>query len=168
MSNNLELKKQVVADISEKLKAAQSLIVVEYKGLTVEQVTELRNQFRAAGVEYSVLKNTLVKRAANDLGITALDSHLEGPTAFAFGMKDSVAPAKVISEFIKKTKTENLKIKTGLLGTEPMTLNMIEVLASLPSREVLLSRLLGSLNSTVASFARVLDAIAKKQSGQEA
>lgn len=167
MSKNLEIKKQVVADIKEKFEQAHSVIVVEYKGLSVELATDLRAKFRAEGVDYCVLKNTLVKRAVNELGISDLDSFLEGPSAFAFGMKDAVAPAKIVSEFMKKDKTESLSIKSGLLGKELLTTKQIEALASLPSREVLLSRLLGSLNATVASFVRVLEAIRKKQAGED-
>ena len=106
MSKNLELKKAVVSEISEKLKNAQSMVIVSYKGITVEEVTELRNQFRAAGVEYCVLKNTLVRRALAELEITGLDEQLEGPNAFAFGMTDPAAPAKIVYDFINKTKND--------------------------------------------------------------
>ncbi|MDY5729928.1 MAG: 50S ribosomal protein L10 [Eubacteriales bacterium] len=167
MSKNFEIKQQVVADIKSKFEQAQSVVVVEYKGLTVEQVTDLRAKFREAGVDYCVLKNTLVKRATNELGITGLDEVLEGPSAFAFGMTDAVAPAKIISEFVKKNKTETIKVKSGLLGKEIISPAQIEALASLPSREVLLARLLGSLNATVASFVRVLEAIRKKEAGED-
>lgn len=167
MSKNLEIKKQAVAEIKEKFEHAHSVVVVEYKGLSVENATELRAKFRAEGVDYCVLKNTLVKRAANELGIDSLDSFLEGPSAFAFGMKDAVAPAKILSEFIKKDKTESITLKTGLLGKDALTVKQIEALAALPSREVLLARLLGSLNGTIASFVRVLEAIRKKQAGED-
>lgn len=167
MSKNLEIKKQAVADIKSKFENAQSVVVVEYKGLTVEQVTNLRATFRAQGVDYCVLKNTLVKRALHELDVDALDSFLEGPSAFAFGMTDAVAPAKIVSDFIKKEKSTALTIKTGLLGKEVLNAKQIESLASLPSKEVLIGRLLGSLNSTIASFVRVLDAIRKKQAGEE-
>lgn len=167
MSKNLEIKKQTVAEIKEKFENAHSVVVVEYKGLSVENATELRAKFRAEGVDYCVLKNTLVKRAANELGIDSLDSFLEGPSAFAFGMKDAVAPAKILSEFIKKDKTESITLKTGLLGKDALSVKQIEALAALPSREVLLARLLGSLNGTIASFVRVLEAIRKKQAGED-
>ena len=155
MSKNLELKKQVVSDIVKKFQDAQSVIVVKYSGLTVEQVTGLRAQFRANGVEYCVLKNTLVRRALKELNIEGLDEVLNGPSAFAFGMNDPVSPAKIINDFI---------VKTGLLGTELMSMEQIKALAEMPSREVLLARLVGSLQSSIASFVRVLDAIAKKDS----
>ena len=162
MSKNLELKKQVVSDIVKKFQDAQSVIIVNYNGLTVEQVTGLRAQFRAAGVDYCVLKNTLVRRALAELNIEGLDEVLNGPSAFAFGMNDPVSPAKILNDFITKNKTEAITIKAGLLGSDIMTLDQIKSLAETPSREVLLARLLGSLQSSIAGFVRVLDAIAKK------
>lgn len=164
MSKNLELKKQVVSDIVKKFQDAQSVIVVKYSGLTVEQVTGLRTQFRANGVEYCVLKNTLVRRALKELNIEGLDEVLNGPSAFAFGMNDPVSPAKIINDFIVKKKSEAIEIKAGLLGNELMSMEQIKALAEMPSREVLLARLVGSLQSSIASFVRVLDAIAKKDS----
>ena len=110
MSKNLELKKQVVSDIVKKFQDAQSVIVVKYSGLTVEQVTGLRAQFRANGVEYCVLKNTLVRRALKELNIEGLDEVLNGPSAFAFGMNDPVSPAKIINDFIVKKKSEAIEI----------------------------------------------------------
>lgn len=163
MSKNLEIKKQVVSDIAKKIQDAKSVVIVSYSGLTVEQVTNLRAQFRAAGVEYSVLKNTLVRRALADLKIEGLDEILNGPSAFAFGMQDAVAPAKIIDEFITKNKSTAIEFKAGLLGSEVMSKDQIIALASLPSREVLLARLLGCLTNSVGSLVRVLDAIAKKQ-----
>ena len=164
MSKNLELKKQVVSDIVKKFQDAQSVIVVKYSGLTVEQVTGLRAQFHANGVEYCVLKNTLVRRALKELNIEGLDEVLNGPSAFAFGMNDPVSPAKIINDFIVKKKSEAIEIKAGLLGNELMSMEQIKALAEMPSREVLLARLVGSLQSSIASFVRVLDAIAKKDS----
>ena len=164
MSNNLEMKKQVVSDITKKFQEAKSVVVVNYSGLTVEQVTALRAQCRAAKVDYCVLKNTLARRALDDLKITGLDDVLNGPSAFVFGMEDIVAPAKIISEFVDKSKTEVMKIKAGLMGSEILTAAKVTELAKVPSREVLLARLLGSLQSSVSGFVRVLDAIAKKQS----
>ena len=96
MSKNQESKVAVVANIKEKFEKAQSVVLVNYQGINVEQDTALRNQFRQAGVEYAVLKNTLVRRAVNEMGITGLDAQLEGPSAFAFGMSDPVSPAKVV------------------------------------------------------------------------
>lgn len=168
MSKNFELKQQTVSEITQKFKNAKSVVVVNYSGLTVEQVTKLRAQCREAKVDYCVLKNTLARRALDDLQITGLDEILNGPSAFAFGMDDVIAPAKIISEFVEKSKTEVMKIKAGLMGSEIMTAEKVSELAKVPSREVLLARLLGSLQSSVSGFVRVLDAIAKKQSGDTA
>ena len=166
MSKNLEIKKQVVSDIVKKFQDAQSVIVVSFSGLSVEDVTALRAQFRQNNVEYCVLKNTLVRRALHELNIEGLDDVLNGPSAFAFGMSDPVSPAKIVNEFITKNKTEALQIKAGLMGTEILSDAQIKELATVPSREVLLARLLGSLQSSIAGFVRVLDAIAKKN-GEE-
>ena len=163
MSNNLEIKKQVVADIAKRFKDAKSVVVVNYSGLTVEQVTALRAQCRAAKVDYCVLKNTLARRALDDMNITGLDDMLNGPSAFAFGMEDAVAPAKIISEFIDKAKSEVIKVKAGLMDGQVMTAEKVAELAKVPSRDVLLARLLGSLQGGISGFVRVLDAIAKKQ-----
>ncbi len=164
MSANQEAKKQIISEIKEKFQNAQSVVVVHYSGVTVEEVTRLRNQFRENGVEYCVLKNKLVSRALDELSISGLNDHLTGPNAFAFGMKDAVAPAKVICEFIEKNKKEkeNLSVKGGLLDGQVMTEDGIKALSLIPSREVLLARLVGSINSPVAKMVYLLDAIAKK------
>lgn len=167
MSKNLEIKKQVVSDILEKFQNAQSVVIVHYSGLTVESVTKLRNQFRENEVEYCVLKNTLVKRALHEMGITGLDDQLEGPNAFAFGMKDAVAPAKVIYDFIEKSKTEAVSVKAGLMGTEIMDEKALKALSQLPSREVLLARLVGSLKAPISNLVYALEALRKKQAGEE-
>ena len=168
MSKNLEIKKQVVSDIVKKFQDAQSVIVVSFSGLSVEAVTALRAQFRQNNVEYCVLKNTLVRRALHERNIEGLDDVLNGPSAFAFGMSDPVSPAKIVNDFITKNKTEALQIKAGLMGTEILSDAQIKELATVPSREVLLARLLGSLQSSIAGFVRVLDAIAKKNSEETA
>lgn len=167
MSKNQLSKVAVVADIKEKFEKAQSVIVIDYKGINVEQDTALRVKFREAGVEYCVLKNTLVKRAANELGIHGLDEHLEGPSAFAFGMNDPVSPAKVIHEFVDKNKLEILSVKVGLMGEEVMDQKAVKALSELPSREVLLARLVGTLNASISKLVYVLEAIRKKQAGEE-
>ena len=167
MSKNLENKKVVVADILNKLQNAQSVVIVHYSGITVEEVTELRNQFRAAGVEYCVLKNTLVRRALHEMNITGLDEQLEGPNAFAFGMTDAVAPAKAICDFIEKNKKDNLSVKAGLMGTEVMDAKAVVALSKLPSREVLLARLVGSLKAPISNLVYALEALRKKQAGEE-
>jgi large subunit ribosomal protein L10 len=163
VSKNLELKKETVAQIKQKFEKAHSVVVVDYKGITVEQVTELRAKFREANVEYCVLKNTLVRRALMDTKVEGLDDVLCGPSAFAFGMKDVVSPAKVAFEFISASKTKVLAIKGGLMGNDVLSASKVEELAKTPSRNELLSRMLGSLQSSIGSFVRVLDAIATKQ-----
>ncbi len=166
MSNNLELKKAAVAQIKEKLTAAQSVVLVDYRGLNVAEVTELRKQFRAAGVEYAVLKNSLVGIAAKEAGIEGLDSILEGPTALAFGMTDAVAPAKIIAEFAKKN--DKLKVKAGILDGAILDVAGVEKLSAIPSREVLIAKVMGSMMSAVSKFVYVLEAIRKQKAGEEA
>ena len=168
MSKNLELKKQVVSDIVKKFQDAQSVIVVSYSGLTVEQVTGLRAQFRANGVEYCVLKNTLVRRALDDMGITGLDHTLSGPSAYAFGMNDPVSPAKVVYDFINKNKDDGrLSVKAGLMDGQVLDAKQVKALSELPSKEVLLSRLVGSLQAPVAKLVYFLEALRKQQAGEE-
>ena len=166
MSNNLELKKATVAQIKEKLTTAQSVVLVDYRGLNVAEVTELRKQFRAAGVEYAVLKNSLVGIAAKEVGIEGLDSILEGPTALAFGMTDAVAPAKIIAKFAKKN--DKLKVKAGILDGAILDVAGVEKLSAIPSREVLIAKVMGSMMSAVSKFVYVLEAIRKQKAGEEA
>lgn len=156
----LDIKKQAVADMVEKLKKAQSGILVDYRGLTVSEDTDLRNKLREAGVEYKVVKNTLTRFAANEVGFEELDPVLNGPTSLALSYEDPVAPAKIIAEFAKGN--EKLEIKSGFLDGKVISLDEIKQLASTPSKDVLLAKLLGSLNSPVSSLARVLQAIVDK------
>ncbi|MBO4367456.1 MAG: 50S ribosomal protein L10 [Clostridia bacterium] len=165
MSNSLEIKKQVVSGIKEKLEKAQSVVFYDYRGLTVEQVTKLRTECRKAGVEYVVLKNTMVELAAKELGIEGLDDHLKGPTAVAFGMTDAVAPAKILSNFVKEIK--KTEIKCGIMNGSVIDVKAVEALASMPSREVLIARIMGSMMSSVSKFVYCLEAIRKKQAGEE-
>lgn len=167
MSSNIEAKKQTVTEIANKIKSAQCMVIVSYKGITVAEVTELRNQFRAAGVEYVVLKNTMVRRAMQELGIEGFDSVLEGPSAFAFGMNDPVSPAKIIHAFIAKAKDDRLAVKAGLMGADVLTPAQVKSLSELPSREVLLARMVGSLQAPVAKLVYFLEALRKQQAGEE-
>ena len=162
MSNNLEIKKQVVADIIEKFKAAQSVVVCSYSGLTVEKVTELRKLCREQDVHYVVLKNRLVVRALEELGIKGLEGILEGPNAFVFGNKDVTNAPKIVNSFIEKNKLTSLEIKDGLMGEEVMDVAAVKALAALLSREELLATLVGCLQSPVSSLVAVLDEIAEK------
>jgi large subunit ribosomal protein L10 len=158
MNKNAELKREQVATITKKLKDAQSVVVVSYTGITVAEITALRNKFRAAGVEYVVLKNTLVRRALDDLGIRDMDPLLEGPSAFAFGMKDAVAPAKIISDYIAEAKVPKLAIKAGLVEGTYLNAQGVQALAKLPSREVLIARIMGSMNAPATNLVGVLSA----------
>ena len=160
MSKNLETKKQVVADIVEKFKAAKSVVVCSYSGLTVEKVTELRKLCREEDVHYVVLKNLLVVRAL--LGIEGLDPILEGPNAFVFGNKDVTNAPKIVNDFIEKNKLTSLEIKGGLMGTEVMDVAAVKGLAALPSRDELLATLVGCLQSPGSSLVAMLDEIAEK------
>ncbi len=153
----LEAKKQVVSELAEQLKSAVSGVLVDYCGLNVEQDTQLRNKLREAGVEYKVIKNTLTRFAAKEVGLDELDSVLEGPTSLAISMTDEVAPAKVIADFAKAN--EQLEIKAGFLEGKVLSLDEVKTLAATPNREVLLAKLLGSLNAPVSSLARTLQAL---------
>lgn len=159
LSNNLELKKQVVAEISEKLNNNESMVMVSFSGITVEKITELRSKFRAAGVDYCVYKNTLVRRALNDMNITEFDHLLEGPSAFAFG--DAVSPAKIITEFIDSDKDNaaKMQIKAGLVDKHYIDAKGVVALSKLPSRDVLIAKMMGSLNAPVTNFVGVLSAL---------
>lgn len=167
LSKNQEAKIVAVAEIVEKLKNAQSVVVVEYSGITVEEVTGLRAKFRENNVEYVVLKNKLFARALKELNIEGLDNILEGPNAFAFGTKDAVAPAKVVYDFIDKSKKECLKVKGGIMGTEVLDVKAVKALSEMPSREVLLARLVGSLKSPITNLVYAIEAIRKKAAGEE-
>ena len=156
----LDAKKQAVAEMVEKLQKAQAGVLVDYRGLTVSEDTDLRNKLRAAGVEYKVVKNTLTRFAAKQVGFEELDPILNGPTSLAISYDDPVAPAKVLAEFAKEN--ENLEIKSGFLDGKVISLDEIKTLASTPSKDVLIAKIMGSLNSPVSSLARVLQAIVDK------
>ncbi|GMB09990.1 LSU ribosomal protein L10P [Thermolongibacillus altinsuensis] len=166
MSSALEQKKQLVAEIAEKLRASKSTIIVDYRGLNVAEVTELRKQLREAGVEFKVYKNTLTRRAAAEAGLEGLDEILTGPNAIAFSNDDVVAPAKILNEFTKKY--EALKIKAGIIEGNLATVEEVKALAELPSREGLLSMLLSVLQAPIRNFALVTKAVADKKEEQGA
>ena len=157
----VELKQPIVAEISELLDGAATAVVVDYRGLTVAQDTELRKQLREAGVTYKVYKNTMIRRAAEGTAFAALDPHLEGPTAIAVSKTDATAAARILAEFAKKA--DKLEIKGGVVEGNYYDAKGMQVIATIPSREVLLGRLLGSMQSPIANFARVLNQIAEKQ-----
>ena len=156
----LKAKEAEVAEIQEKLQKSQSVMFLDYRGLTVSEVTELRNKMRAAGVEYKVIKNTMMRRAAQEAGVEGLDEILEGPTAVAFGYEDPVAPAKILVDFIENAKKTQLK--GGVLAGRAMSQAEIKDLASLPSKEQLLAKLMGSLNAPVTGIVMALSGIPRK------
>lgn len=153
----LEEKQQIVAGLSEQFKSAVSGVLVDYCGLTVEQDTKLRNKLREAGVEYKVIKNTLARIAAKEVGFDELDPILNGPTALAVSMTDEVAPAKVLADFAKDN--EKLEIKSGFLDGKVVSLDEIKKLAATPNRETLIAMLMGSLNAPASKLARTLQAL---------
>lgn len=156
----IELKKPVVEEISANIKDAQSVVLVDYRGLTVEQDTQLRKNLREAGVGYKVYKNTMMNFAFKGTDFEGLAPYLEGPSAMAYSDTDATAPARVLAEFAKKA--DKLQIKAGVVeGTVYDATGMAKI-ADIPSREVLLGRLLGSMQSPIANLARVLNQIAEK------
>ena len=165
MSKNIEIKKGVVADIKQKFEKAQTAVLVDYRGLTVAEDTALRNQLRKAGVEYAVLKNTMINLAIKDMNLDDMKAHLEGPTAVAFGYEDAIAPAKIISEFVKKSK--KMTIKCGVCDGAYLDEAGVQALANTPSREVLIAKIMGSMMSSVSKFVYALEAIRKQKAGEE-
>ena len=161
----LESKKAVVAELVERFKGAQAGVLADYRGLTVAQDTELRAKLREAGVEYTIVKNTLTRFAANEVGLEGLDPVLHGPTALATSSTDVVAPAKVLVEFAKAN--EQLEIKAGFVDGKVIDANEVKVYASIPSKEVLISKMMGSLQAPIGSLVRTLDAIAKQMETAE-
>ena len=156
----VELKQPIVQEISEKIDGAQSLVLVDHRGLTVQQDTELRKQLREAGVFYKVYKNTMMNFAFKGTAFEGLSDLLNGPSAIAVSKDDATAPARIIVEFAKTAK--NLEVKGGVVENRVVDVKGVEEVAQIPSREILLGRLLGSMQSPVANFARVIKQIAEK------
>ena len=150
-------KEQVVSELAGKLAAAKASFLADYRGLTVDQVNQLRGKLREVGVDYRVVKNTLLKLAAKDTGAACLEEHLTGPTAIAIVMDDPVAPAKVLSEYAKQNN--KFELKAGALEGKLLSLDDIKALSDLPSREVLLAKMLGSMNAPITNFVGVLAAV---------
>ncbi len=161
----LESKKEIVAQLTERLEKAQAGVIADFRGLTVAQDTELRTKLREAGVEYTIVKNTLTRFAANAVGLGDLDPVLHGPTALATSADDVVAPAKVLVEFAKKN--EQLEIKAGFVDGKVISVDEVKVYASIPNKETLIAKMLGSLQAPISSLARTLDAIAKQMETAE-
>mgnify|MGYP005768001115 FL=1 len=157
----IEGKKQVVSEITEKFQSAKSAVVVEYRGLTVAEMTELRRQLRQENIEFKVYKNTMASRAANELGYGELDASLTGPNAIAFGHEDAVAPARVLVEFAKKHNA--LVVKGGIVEGKVVSEETVKELSALPNREGMYSMLLSCLVAPIRSFACGVKAIADKE-----
>ncbi len=166
MSSAVEQKKQLVEEIAEKLKNSVSTIVVDYRGLNVAEVTELRKQLREAGVEFKVYKNSLTRRAAQAVDLNGLTEVLTGPNAIAFSNEDVVAPAKILNNFAKEH--EALEMKAGVIEGKVSSVEEIKALAELPSREGLLSMLLSVLQAPIRNFALVTKAVADQKEEQSA
>ena len=156
----VELKQPIVDEISELLNGAQAMVLVDYRGLTVEQDTQLRKQLREAGIVYKVCKNTMMKRAFEGTDFAQLDEYLEGPSAIAISKDDATAPARIICKFAKTAQA--LEVKAGVVEGTVYDANGVAELSKVPSREELLSKLLGSLQSPITNLARVLNQIAEQ------
>ena len=156
----VELKQPIVAAIAEDVKDAASVVLVDYRGLTVAQDTELRKQLREAGIIYKVCKNTMMKRAFEGTDFAGLNEYLEGPSAIAISKDDATAPARIICKFAKVA--EKLEVKAGVVEGTVYDVAGVQELSKIPSREELLSKFLGSIQSPITNFARVLNQIAEK------
>ena len=161
----VERKQQIVNDLSDKFKNAQACVIVNYAGITVENDTALRKELTAAGVKYSVIKNTLIKRACEQTGYSELAGVLEGMTAVATSDTDPVAAAKILSKYAEKIDT--FEIKAGFVDGKILDKDGVDQLAKLPSKEVLIGKVLGSLQSSLYGLAYVLQAYVDKQNETE-
>ena len=150
----LEGKKALVEEIKEKVEQAQSIVLVDYRGLNVDEVNELRSNYKKAGVEYKVYKNSMMRFAFKEAGLEGFNEYLTGPNAVAFGFEDPVQAAKVSNDFAKSN--DKLEIKVGVVDGEIIDIDAIKDLANLPSREVLVAKALGGLNAPISGFANVL------------
>ena len=162
-SKILAEKQNVVSTLAEKLKSAQAGVLVKYEGITVEDDTKLRAALRAAGVEYTVMKNTLTGRACDIAGFGDMKQYLEGMNAIAISQNDPIAAAKIMKDYAEKV--ESFEIKAGFIDGGVIDAKAVEELASIPSKEVLIAKMLGSLTSSLYSFARVLQAKIDKENG---
>ena len=162
----LEGKKLVVESLAEKIKTAKAGVLVKYEGIKVAEDTELRNALRKAGVEYTVMKNTLTGRACDIAGYGEMKQYLNGMTAIAFSQDDAIAPAKIMKEFADKI--DCFEIKAGFVDGGILDQAGVEALAATPSKEVLIARMMGSLMSSLYGFARVLQGKIDKENGEGA
>ncbi len=161
----VELKQPIVEEISACIKDAQSVVLVDYRGLTVEQDTNLRKQLREAGITYKVYKNTMMNFAFKGTDCESLTSYLEGPSAIAVSTTDATAPARILCKFAKDAS--KLEVKGGIVEGMAYDAQGIAEIAKIPSREELLSKLLGSIQSPITNFARVMNQLAEKGGASE-
>ena len=166
MNKNRQIKEARVAEIKEKLEKAQAVVLASYQGLTVEEDTQLRKSLREAGVEYKVYKNTLVTLAAKELGLEEIEEYLEGPVSIAFGYEDVTAPARILNDFAKDHK--KLELKAGIVEGEIYNQEKIVQLATIPSKEVLIAKLLGSIKAPLSNLAYLLNAVKEKKEAESA
>ena len=159
-------KAQLVTEVAEQFKNASSVVVVDYLGITVEEATNLRAELRKAGVQFAVVKNSILTRAAKEAGLEGMDDIFKGPSAVAFSNDDVVAPAKILADFAKKV--EALEIKAGVIEGKVSSKEEIEALAKLPNREGLLSMLLSVLQAPVRNTALAFKAVADQKDGAAA
>ncbi len=157
----IEAKQVVVNEIKEKVTKASSIVLVDYRGITVEEDTNLRKKLREAGVEYKIYKNNMVKFAIKDTEFEGLSEYLQGPTAFAFSYDDPTLAGRLLNDEVKNI--EAVSFKAGVLDGTLYDENGMQAVASIPSRDVLLSRLLGSLQGPMGAFARVIKAVADEK-----
>ena len=160
----LESKKAIVDQLSDRIGKATAVVFVDYKGITVAQDTELRNKFREAGVEYSVVKNTLTRLAANKVGYSEFDEVLNGTTSMATTTDDPIAPARIVSEFAKKNKNA-LKIKGGIVEGKVQSVDALNAFGELPSKNALVAQVLGTFLAPISSLAFVIDQIRQQKEG---
>lgn len=166
MGKNRQIKEAKVLEIKEKMEKAQGIIFAQYQGLTVEEDTMLRRKLREAGVEYKVYKNTLSTLAAKELGFGEIGSILQGPLSMALGYEDPTAPARILAEFAKNHK--KLELKGGIVQGEIFDADKVKQLATIPPKEVLIAKLLGSFKAPISSFAYLVNAIKEKKESEEA
>ena len=166
VKKNRQIKEAKVAEIKEKLQQAKAVVLSDYQGLTVEEDTQLRKALREAGVEYKVYKNNLVVLAAKELGIEGLEEYLEGPVSIAFGYEDATAPARVLNNFAKDHK--KIELKAGIVEGALYNKAEIEKVATIPSKEVLIAKLLGSFKAPLSNFAYLINAIKEKKESESA
>ena len=164
MTKSMSIKVEKVKEIKGKLEKANSIVFADYQGINVEQDTQLRKQMRENRVEYRVYKNRLVKIAVKELGYDFLLEHLEGPTSVAFGYDDIIAPAKILNDFAEKSGKISLKV--GMVEKEFYDNDKIQKLAKIPSKEVLIAKLLGSIKSPLSKFAYVLNAVKESKESE--